>query len=53
MTFLSRAAVAVCLAVSPASGWGDAVDAPQGYRQSDYDAPVPDALPGAITVEET
>ncbi|MHA6261794.1 rhodanese-like domain-containing protein [Arenibacterium sp. CAU 1754] len=52
MTILSRAAAVVCLAVSPGAGWADAVDAPQGYRQSDYDAPVPDALPGAIVVDD-
>ncbi len=34
----------------PAHSQGDA--APEGYRQSNYDAPVPDEAPGALTVED-
>ncbi|PCH75463.1 MAG: rhodanese [Rhodobacteraceae bacterium] len=41
--------LALCLGLTGAA-LAQGVQSPQGYRQSDYDAPVPDDLAGAITI---
>jgi len=51
---VKRAVLLVCAgwlaAGTPALAQG--VPAPEGYRQSNYDAPVPDDVPGALTVDD-
>jgi len=51
MRVFGWAALLACMVfVGVSPGTAQDVALPDGYRQSDYDAPVPDHVPGAITV---